>query len=236
MEHFNLLDEVNQNIVPFKTEILERLNKIDWECVRVQCLEDYTYTPIQAVDIIVNGISYREIKRNIITYLNTPHEKLRDYLWETDGKVRELYDIQIQRFKQEFNKLDPDLRPNLMCNVCGYFGISEEKLDTHICKKTVICKNCGKNCKTHERLQNHLEKQMCMKRYQCEKCKYQTNSDNSWKLHINSKEHKGVIKQSYHCELCNFTSEFPARFKEHCNTTKHKKRTTYSECVVRDSI
>lgn len=225
MDFKRQLVEVKQHIPYLMKEVYRILDKTDWLYEADECLEDRTYSPIRNIPVIVNNITFYDLKLQIMGQLNSnPNPTLCELLWEVDTYVKELRVIQVKRFKEEFMKMDPDLRPNLLCNDCGYFGVSEEMVDNHICKKSVTCKNCNKDCRTYERLQAHTDKQMCMKKHTCEKCNYKTNSDNSWKIHLRSKEHTGFQKGNYYCEPCKFSANYLSKFQDHCATTKHKTR------------
>lgn len=64
---------------------------------------------------------------------------------------------------------------------------------------------------------------LSIKKYNCSKCKYNTNNLYDWNIHINREIHKNGIKKKrsdikdpYKCEKCNYITKNKTIFKQHC--------------------
>jgi hypothetical protein len=227
MDLINKLLEVENAIKPLRLQVEERLNTTDWGAeIITKMNEDKTYKPIIS---IYEESGFKKISHLVLEEIKLrPNTELRDTLWRIHGELQKINEIQIERLKKEYLKLDSKLTPSLICMDCGYFGCNETAIEEHKCKPTTRCKQCSRDCKTYIGLQRHLDAKMCLQQHVCENCKYKTNSNNEWARHISSKKHKeavGIVKQTYKCIPCNFQTDFQSKYKEHCNKQKHRALT-----------
>jgi hypothetical protein len=80
-----------------------------------------------------------------------------------------------------------------------------------------------------------------IKKYNCEKCDYQTDKSGNFSRHLKTKNHiknyKEEIekeeeenkKKKFHCELCNFYTNNGSSYSKHKKTKKHKKNLELSK-------
>ena len=216
-KYFHRLKDFRDNIKSFMEEQHTRLNTLNWETEfeEYDCNSEYTIIrlPEWHDEFYVAVIEIRKT-------LNMDTYDLRDYLLETEQRYIEISKIQRERLKQEYFKRDIDILPSLFCKSCGRFFSKVQTHYDHDCKGKTTCENCGKNCRTKDRLNLHIESRMCFKKYNCEQCIFQSNSHNEFERHNKSKSHKekcGIKKIDifYNCDQCDKTYAFPSELKRH---------------------
>jgi len=220
MDYFEKLAEIRLSIKTKRAEVQRRLDSLDWEAEFKEAQEDDEYSILQ-FDTTLSDLA-SEIRK---TFDTRPNPELCNYLAETEQLYREqVTNYQLDRLKQEFFKRkDEDYMPFLSCETCFGFYTTESKLKDHKCKITNKCKNCGRDCRTKDRLQAHIDALVCIKKYKCEPCEYATNSKNEYDRHLNSKKHKetcGIEKETFECKDCNKKFAYRCKLNEHL-VTKH---------------
>jgi hypothetical protein len=225
MNYFEKLEDIQAKMKTMRADALRRLDNLDWEAEFREAQEDEEYSILQ-FDTTLSELA-SEIRK---TFEKTPNEELCNFLADTQTTYRnEVVNPQIDRLKQEyFKRKDEDYIPFLSCETCFQFFTTEGKRKEHNCKGTTKCRNCGRDCRTKERLQAHIDALVCIKKYKCEPCEYATNSKNEYERHLNSKKHKEIFNiekeiKVFECKDCDRQYAFESDYKKHCLSVKHKK-------------
>ncbi len=208
----------------------QRLDGLDWDKEMTEMINDDDYSVYQAGDFE----EFWKLSRRIQGWLHEDTTALRDALLETQNIVMSVGQYQFKRLKEEVQKRSIDDVPTLMCIECGKFFVSQTKNLEHDCKGTTKCGNCKQDCKTHERLEAHIRQRKCFKQFKCEHCpEYKgTNSEEMWKRHIISKEHKkaiGILQDLYVCVPCDYQNRHKYRYDDHCLTKRHREKVGSTE-------
>lgn len=233
MDYFEKLAEMRELIKTEKANALRRLEELDWEAEFKEAQEDEEYDIIKPYSPELK--EFEELRTEIRNTLNSDTTELCEYLAETERQYLDIFQSQFAILKQEYMKRkDEDYMPFLVCENCFKFFTKESERKEHQDKcegKKTTCGNCGKNCRTQERLEAHIEASVCIKKYKCDKCSTfaPTNSEAGWYRHLKSKEHKqncGIVKEEvyYPCNECDITPfSFPSELKRHKRTHLKKK-------------
>jgi len=208
----------------------QRLDGLDWDKEMTEMIIDDDYT---IYDVSGTEEFYPLVAR-IRKWLHDDTTELRDALLETEELVLRIGQLQRKRLKDEIQKRNVDDVPILLCGECGNFFVSQAKCNDHDCKGSTKCGNCKQDCKTYERLEAHIRQRRCFKQFKCEHCpEYNgTNSEEMWKRHIISKEHKkaiGILQDIYVCVPCDYQNRHKYRYDDHCLTKRHREKVGSTE-------